>query len=135
MEYKNYMGNSNIGYIYNGDWADPIIEYKGFQWSEWAIVDALYDDYKDDLKHGYATPDFDDYLRDRIEDYLNDCLYGLCQLHVEYIRDHAPIHFESLRDALYWNDDEWPEDREPRDDEVVEHYQGVSFVVEDFWAA
>lgn len=134
MKYSKYYGCEDVAFIYFNEWADPQIEYKGFLWSEWAIQAALRENFSE-----YGTPykksDFAEYVRDNVVEYLKDCLYGIGTIDIEFIKDNAPGWFEYLRDEIAYGDDEnreyhgW---RHVSDAEVLEHFAGINFVVEDF---
>lgn len=134
MRYSKYFGCENVAFIYFNEWADPKIEYKGFQWSSWMIEDALYDEF---MQSGtpYTDDAFAEYVRFRVEEYLKDCLYGMGTIDVEFIKENAPGWFEYLRDDIAYGDDEngeWHGWRRVSDAEVLEHFAGIDFVVEDF---
>lgn len=45
---KYYYGIEEIQYIYNGDWSDPTLIYKGQEISWLGMEDALYSDFLED---------------------------------------------------------------------------------------
>lgn len=134
MRYSNYCGNENVAFIYYNEWADPKVEYKGFQWSSWEVEDALRDDFAES-----GLPDteshFVAYVAANVEELLTEWLYALNYFDVEFIRKNAPDHFELLRDNIAYGidtEEEYAGWRHVSDSEVLEHYSGVQFVVSDF---
>lgn len=129
MKYNNYCGNENVAYIYFNEWSDPKIEYHGFQWSAWEIEDALHYDF---LETGIPETDsaFAAYINTHVEEYLTELLYSLETFDIEFIKKNAPSWFNYLK-----IDYEIENDRNSwyvSDREVLEHYAGTSFVLEDF---
>lgn len=134
MKYSNYCGNENVAFIYFNEWADPKVEYKGFQWSSWEVEDALRDDFAES-----GLPDteshFVAYVAANVEELLTDWLYALDYFGIEFIRENAPDHFELLRDNIAYGigtEEEYTGWRFVTDAEVLERYAGVRFVVSDF---
>ena len=129
MKYNNYCGNKNVAYIWFNEWADPKIEYCGFQWSEWAIADALRDHF---LETGIPETEaaFAAYINTHVENYLTDLLYSLETFDIRFIKDNAPSWFEDLKIAYAIEQDinNWfiP------DREILAYYSDTSFVLEDF---
>ena len=126
MRYNNYCGNENVAFIYYNEWSDPKIEYKGFQWSSWMIEDALRNDFEESNLPNTESH-FVAFVASHVEDYLNDCLFGLGYFDVDFIHENAPSWFEELRNNI--DNDCW---YTVSDEEVLEHYKGIEFVVEDF---
>lgn len=126
--YNNYCGNKNITLYYYNEWSDPEIEFCGFRWSAPIIEGELYN-----MMVEENIPDTDEnlskYISEHVKAYLIDCLYTM-DLSIEYIHKNAPDWFEYLRDSLaYESPVGW---RVVPDQEVLEHYGGVSFVINDF---
>lgn len=130
MRYSNYCGNNAVAFIYYNEWADPKIEYKGFQWSEWTIDEPMREAYHaeniQETEAGYIA-----FVNTHIEEYLKDCLCNLGPFDIEFIEENAPGWMEILRDNIYYSD-EWKRHREPTDAEVKKYFKDFSFVVEDF---
>lgn len=145
MKVSKFYGIETIDYIYFNNVADPLVEYKGFRWSVYDLIDSLYEYWKDVNEQGGTFADFDDFVKAHAESELDDFLFGLGYMDIGYIKKWAPEHFEALRDAL-WDSHveqsdacvsdlfaEW--DAVRSDKNVLEHYAGVGFVVEDFVSA
>lgn len=134
MRYSNYCGNENVAFIYFNEWADPLIEYKGFQWPAWMIEDALRDDF-DSAGLPDTESHFVAYVGSHVEDYLQDCLFSLDRFDIHFIKKNAPGWFEQLREEIAYPADY---DEPVRgwwsvpDSEVVERNKGVLFCVDDF---
>ena len=134
MRYDNYCGNEHVALVTFGNtWADPLIEYKGFQWPAWMIEDALRDDF-----NAAGLPDteshFVAYVGSHVEDYLQDCLFSLDRFDIHFIKKNAPGWFEQLREEIAYSDenDDFRGWCLISDSEVVEKNEGVLFCVEDF---
>lgn len=134
---KKWYGIRDIDYIYRGDYSDPLLDFHGFRMSEWCISDALYEEYKE-YKHEYndSGMDFTTYVQLNAVDYITDWLHTT-YMDIDFIHENAPEYFELLRDSLLDERietcDEYPDI--PTDSEVLEHYSGTSFCLEDFVSA
>ena len=70
---KNWYGIEGISFIWNGEWADPEIEYKGHIFNSWDIENVFYEDWNDS---GLDIP-FEDYMMNEgesVKGYLDDCI-------------------------------------------------------------
>lgn len=131
MKYNNYCGNENVAYIYFNEWDDPKIEYHGFQWSEWEIQSALYEDFLEtnipDTGAAFAA-----YINTHVEEYLTELLYSLETFDIEFIKKSAPAWFEMLRDNLVDILSEHGFYYHVPAKAVLKYYEGISFVLEYF---
>lgn len=128
--YNNYCGNKNVDYVYYNEWADPEIYYKGFKWSAWEVEEALKEPFEEEHPGGTAAQ-FAAYINTRVEDLLDDWIYALGYFDIHYIKKNIPGFFETLRSELYYSD-EWDSWKTPQDDEVIDRYSGINFVVNDY---
>lgn len=129
--YDNWCGNENITYYFYNEWQDPYIEYCGFRWSAPMIEGDLYNMMLEENLPDTGTQ-LAAYINTHVEDYLKELLYSLEDFNVDFIKENAPGWFEYLRDTLaYPESGGW---RNVSDDEVIEKYTGVSFVLNDFVA-
>lgn len=78
-----YRGCKGVTMIGHGEWSDPELEYDGYLFNYWDIEDALWHDFLDET--GWTDVDgdepvveneFNEYVKARCVDYLNDCIYG-----------------------------------------------------------
>lgn len=66
---KYFYGIKEIEMIYNGDYSDPTLVYKGIKINYYAVEDTLYERYKDSSEHNQQS--FDDYVKSNKEDVLD----------------------------------------------------------------
>lgn len=133
--YDNYMGIKELALRTPGNtWGDNIYIYKGFEFAQWMIDDALHKDYIYELENGSQVDDIslNEYFRYNLENYLDDCLYGLDYFDIEFIKENAPAWFEFLADSLYYSDEYDYCDGYPDDQTTINHYQGIAFTTGDF---
>lgn len=128
----------NYKFIYHNDWSDPEIEYKGYRFNYWDIETALWEDFKEQCDDTEDEDDaFEDYKKENMEELLEDWLYAL-DLTIDEIYEHAPDWYEQLQEQYMidmLNSDAHDCD-DPNDPVVIkDYYKGISFVVDDFWAA
>ena len=75
----NWYGIEGIKHIYRGDYSDPLVEYKGMQWTEWEVETAAVEDYKYAIEDGdidenmtfeeYAE-EYADYIKGMLDDWI-----------------------------------------------------------------
>lgn len=82
-EYPYWYGIEGIGFIFQNCWADPLIEYKGKQFSCFYVEDAMWEEFREDHPHG-TEEEFDQYMRDN-----KDEVYELCENIVNYTEEEA----------------------------------------------
>lgn len=82
-EYPCWYGIENIGFIFVNCWADPLIEYKGKQFSCFYVEDTMWEEFREDHPHG-TDEEFDQYMRDN-----KDEVYELCENIVNYTEKEA----------------------------------------------
>ena len=80
---NNYCGCENIEVIRHGSQADPDLVYNGYTFNLWDIEDALWDNFlemtghtDDESENREVEREFDSYIQENAEDYLNDCIFG-----------------------------------------------------------
>ena len=69
---KNWYGIEGISFIWNGEWSDPEIEYKGYIFNSYDIEYAFYEDWKE----SNSDIPFEDYMvmaGESVKEYLDDC--------------------------------------------------------------
>lgn len=71
-EYPCWYGIENIGFIFINCWADPLIEYKGKQFSCFYVEDAMWQWYTEENPHG-SEEDFAKFMLDHKEDVYEYC--------------------------------------------------------------
>lgn len=106
---------------------DTLIEYKGHLINAVHIEDGLDNEYR--MFDKWRT--FESYVRDNAVDYI-ERLFVHFDVYTAYCA--LPDAFEQLRDDLW---EHWKEDEKyapcPSDEDVLEYFDGVQFVIEDFW--
>ena len=100
MKYYDYRGHKDIAFIYYNEWADPRIEYRGFQWSAWEVEDALEYDYNE-VKCD-DSESLQDYMKDPVKDLLTEWLYSLGEIDIDYIYKYAPQNYYYLKTLPWW---------------------------------
>lgn len=82
---NNWRGIEEIGFVSNGEYSDPSLIYKGYEFNYWDIESALWEMFLEDRPHyndsiaGNAAveQEFSDYLKnDTAVSYLEDVLMG-----------------------------------------------------------
>lgn len=78
-----YRGCENVEFVSNGTQSDPDLIYNGHTFNYWDIDDALWSEFieyagYDDSDSGNPTveDEFDKYVQDNAENYLEDCIFG-----------------------------------------------------------
>ena len=81
---RKWLGVENTVYQYHGDRDDPIISYKGVEWSEWEVYDAVESRINEEIQAGELPADMtvDKYLEDKtnhdiVTGLLEDWVYAL----------------------------------------------------------
>lgn len=72
-ELPDWYGIKGIKFIWNGEWADPEIEYKGKKCSAYVVEDTMWEFYYKDGCPG----DFNDYMRENEEEVRDLCEMAL----------------------------------------------------------
>lgn len=133
--YSEYLGIKNLDLRTPGNtWGDNILIYKGFEFAQWMIEDALRHDYSYELENTWNVDDIslNQYIQDHIESYLDDCVYGLGYFDIEWLKENAPTWFEYLGDTLLYSDNWDYGNGYPSDKAIINHYSGISFTAGDF---
>lgn len=78
-----WRGCENIEHVWNGTQSDPDLIYKGYVFNYYDIENALWDDFLslteyEDSDHDKpeVEHEFDLFLHDVADSYLDDCIYG-----------------------------------------------------------
>lgn len=71
----NYRGIEDIEFVWNGEWADPDLFYKGYRFNYWDVENTLWGDYVEQDCEGNADKG-DDYGFDLWLKRNKDCVYG-----------------------------------------------------------
>lgn len=58
-ELPNWYGIENIGFIWNGEWSDPEIEYKGKRINATIVENTMWERYRDDCEMFGTNADID----------------------------------------------------------------------------
>lgn len=82
-EYPCWYGIEDIGFKFVNMYADPLIEYKGKQFSCFYVEDAMWSWFQEDCPHG-TEKEFEQYMRDHKAD-----VYELCENIVNYTEEEA----------------------------------------------
>lgn len=64
---SKYLGLEKIEYLYNGDWSDPQIKYKGFTFNYYDLEELLSNIYKELLEEGTIEQTFEQYFKENPE--------------------------------------------------------------------
>lgn len=81
----NWCGIEGLKYIYNGDYSDPQIEYRGIKFNERDVQEALQNDLEEDIASGEvdAGMTFEEYVEYRgseaITSMLDDWIWGMLE--------------------------------------------------------
>ena len=69
-ELPNWYGIENIGFIWNGEWSDPEIEYKGKRINATIVENTMWERFTEEC----ASNDldlFDSYMKEQVEEVCN----------------------------------------------------------------
>lgn len=73
MEYPDWYGIPNIGFIWINSWADPMLEYKGKQINSYYVEQSMWEQFREDFPNANED-EFKKYMLDNKDDvyeYLN----------------------------------------------------------------
>lgn len=124
-----YCGNENVNKISHGCWGDPELEYEGFLFNEWDVLDALEDMHCEYYgTHLDDDPNEEQFICDNVESVLYDYLWSIEEFDIAWMKRYAPLHYESLR----WVEDIYDNLIHLYDSDMIDRYDGITFVVSDF---
>lgn len=83
VEYPDWYGLPEVGFIWHGAWADPELEYKGKEFNSHIVEDTMWERYNEYCEENDKIPDYDDFAKYMTEH--EDEVYELLDLVVEGI--------------------------------------------------
>lgn len=81
VEYPDWYGLTEVGFIWHGAWADPELEYKGKEFNLYIVEDTMWERYNEYCEENNKTPDDDDFKKYMKEN--KDYVYELLDLAIE----------------------------------------------------
>ena len=83
MTNYRYRGCKNVEIVWHNTQADPDLIYRDYTFNFYDIEDALWDDFlyltnydDNESKSAKAQSEFNAYVQDNVESYLDDCIFG-----------------------------------------------------------
>lgn len=83
VEYPNWYGLPEVGFICHGQWADPELEYKGKEINSHIVEDTMWERYNEHCEENDKTTNDDDFEKYMEEN--QDYVYELLDLAIETI--------------------------------------------------
>lgn len=81
VEYPDWYGLPEVGFIWHGEWADPELEYKGKEFNSHIVEDTMWERYNEYCEENDKIPDYDDFAKYMEEN--EDEVYELLDLTIE----------------------------------------------------